>query len=137
MRNLALLVALLAALRKGGGAAWAYLRDRVAPELVCISRSLAALVYGYLATTAAGLLIATGYLIGTWLGLSEGTEWSLWGNLIFAVQPGALGTGIRGGPGLILLSLLVGLAAAVYVRLRCAIEIQRKAQARAKETQKK
>jgi len=53
------------------------------------------------------------------------------------VQPGALGTGIRGGPGLILLSFLVGLAAAVYVRLRCAIEIQRKAQARAQEAQKK
>jgi len=129
VRNLALLLALIGAVRQ----AWAYFRDRIAPELTCITRSLAALVYGYLATTALGLLVASGYMIATRLGLSEGIELQLGGNLIFAVTPGGPGVGLRGGPGLIIVSALVGFIAAVWVRLRCAIEIRRKAQARKSE----
>ncbi len=130
MRNLALLLALIGTARQ----AWAYVRDRIAPELTCITRALAALVYGYLATTALGLLIASGYLIAVRLGLSEGIELSLGSNLILAVTPGGPGTGLRGGPGLILVSALVGFIAAVWVRLRCAMEIRRKAQAKRQQT---
>jgi hypothetical protein len=126
VRNLALLLALITTVRR----AWVYVRDRIAPELTCITRSLAALVYGYLATTALGLLIASGYLIAVRLGLSDGVELSLGSHLILAVTPGGPGTGLRGGPGLILVSALVGLVAAVWVRLRCAAEIRRKAQAK-------
>ncbi len=128
MRNLALLLALVSVARQ----AWAYVRDRVAPELACIARSLSALVYGYLATTALGLLIAGGYVIATRLGLSEGIEVKLGPYLIFAVTPGPLGSGLSGGPGLIIVSGIVGFTAAVWVRLRCSIQIRREAQARAK-----
>ena len=128
MRNLALLLALVSVARQ----AWTFLRDRVAPELACIARSLAALVYGYLATTAAVMLIAGGYLIATWLGLAEGTERRLGPYLVFAVTSGPEGTDLSGGPGLIILSGIIGLIAAVWVRLRCAMQIRRQAEARAK-----
>jgi hypothetical protein len=130
VRNLALLVALFAAIQKGWKYGWTYYKERVAPELICMSRSLMALVYGYLGATAAGLLIATVYLIAVRLGLSEGTEWRLGSSLIFAVKPGA--PGLSGGPGMLIVSLLVGLVAAVWVRIRCSIQIQRDAQARSK-----
>jgi len=128
VRNLALLLALVGFLRRG----WTYFRERIAPELSCMARSLAALVYGYLATTMAGLLIASGYLIATRLGLSDGVEVRLGSYLVFAVTPGALGTNLQGGPGLIILSALVGFAAAIVVRIRCALQIQRDAQDREK-----
>ncbi|NOZ28281.1 MAG: hypothetical protein GXP39_09555 [Chloroflexi bacterium] len=129
MRYLALLVALVGFIRRG----WTYFQERIAPELSCMARSLAALVYGYLATTMVGLLVASGFLIATRLGLSDGIEWRLGPYLIFAVTPGALGTNLQGGPGLILLSALVGFAAAFWVRIRCAIQIRRDAQERERQ----
>ncbi|GAB4560299.1 MAG: hypothetical protein Kow0047_06840 [Anaerolineae bacterium] len=128
MRNLTLLLAAIGIAKQ----VWAYVRDRLAPELSCMARSLSALVYGYLATTMLGLLVAGGFLIATRLGLSDGVRVSLGPYLVFAVQADAPGRGLNGGVGLILVSALVGFIAAVVVRIRCSMEIRRQAIAREK-----
>ncbi|MCD6290255.1 MAG: hypothetical protein J7M34_07095 [Anaerolineae bacterium] len=130
MRNLALLLLALWGVARH---AWAYFTERIAPEIACISRSLAALVYGYLATTALGLLVASAYLIATKLGLSNGVEARIGSYLIFAVTPGAPGADLHGGAGLIIISAIVGFSVAVWVRLRCAAQIRKDARERARK----